>query len=209
MGTWAAASFPTPVTPAICPRSSPGPTGRPGPVLRTDRLNLAQLLDGDGTAVVVHAGADNFANIPGQYHSNDPDQLGLGGADATTRATGDSGKRVACGVVRPGRADLPAGYFLVAGDGGVFAFGDAVFRGGKGGQRLNRPVVGMAVTPGGDGYHLVASDGGVFAFGDAVFEGSTGGMQLNAPVVAHGHHPGRGAWPAWSTSAAPVSARCA
>ncbi|MDQ3946940.1 MAG: superoxide dismutase family protein [Actinomycetota bacterium] len=160
------------------------PDGTARAVLRTDRLNLAHLLAGDGTAAVVHAGGDNFANIPGRYRSNDPDMLGLGGADPMTRATGDSGKRAACGVVRPGQPNLPAGYFMAAGDGGVFAFGDAVFRGSRGGQRLNRPVVGMTGTPGGDGYHLVASDGGVFAFGDAIFEGSTGGTTLTAPVVA-------------------------
>ncbi|MGH9039081.1 MAG: superoxide dismutase family protein, partial [Acidimicrobiia bacterium] len=114
------------------------PDGTAKATVRTDRISMAQLLDGDGTAVVVHAGPDNFAHIPSsKYKSNDPDMLGLGGADAVTRATGDSGKRVACGVVRPGRPNLPAGYFLVAGDGGVFNFGDAPFEGSLGGQRLN------------------------------------------------------------------------
>lgn len=41
-----------------------------------------------------------------------------------------------------------------------------------GGSPLNRPVVGLAPTPGGDGYWLVASDGGIFSFGSAHFEGS-------------------------------------
>ena len=36
------------------------------------------------------------------------------------------------------------GYWLVASDGGIFAFGDAAFEGSTGGQHLNRPVVGMA-----------------------------------------------------------------
>ena len=48
---------------------------------------------------------------------------------------------------------------------------------------LNKPVVGMASTPGGNGYWLVASDGGVFAFGNARFYGSTGSQALNKPVV--------------------------
>ncbi|MGE3835921.1 MAG: M23 family metallopeptidase, partial [Acidimicrobiia bacterium] len=65
-----------------------------------------------------------------------------------------------------------AGYWLVAADGGVFAFGDAVFRGSTGAVRLNQPVVGMAATPSGAGYRLVAADGGVFTFGDAPFLGS-------------------------------------
>jgi hypothetical protein len=36
------------------------------------------------------------------------------------------------------------GYWLVASDGGVFAFGDARFHGSTGGIRLNQPIVGLA-----------------------------------------------------------------
>jgi hypothetical protein len=43
------------------------------------------------------------------------------------------------------------GYWLVASDGGVFAFGDAQFHGSMGGKPLDQPIVGMAgpapVTP--------------------------------------------------------------
>ena len=41
------------------------------------------------------------------------------------------------------------GYWLVASDGGIFAFGDAGFYGSTGGVVLNRPIVGMAATPDG------------------------------------------------------------
>ena len=75
------------------------------------------------------------------------------------------------------------GYWLVASDGGIFAFGDAAFYGSTGGIALNQPIVGMAATPDGKGYWLVASDGGIFAFGDAAFYGSTGGIHLNKPIV--------------------------
>ncbi|MDA8280979.1 MAG: hypothetical protein M0Z63_11280, partial [Actinomycetota bacterium] len=54
-----------------------------------------------------------------------------------------------------------SGYRLVASDGGMFAFGDAVFAGSAGAMHLNRPVVAAASTPDGKGYWLVASDGGV------------------------------------------------
>jgi hypothetical protein len=87
------------------------------------------------------------------------------------------------------------GAWLVASDGGVFAYGDARFFGSTGGIRLNRPVVGMAPTPSGDGYWLVASDGGVFAYGAARFFGSTGGIRLNRPVVGMAPTPsGDGYW---------------
>ena len=35
------------------------------------------------------------------------------------------------------------GYWLVASDGGVFTFGDAVFKGSTGALTLNKPIVGM------------------------------------------------------------------
>ncbi len=57
--------------------------------LTTDRFTLADLRDADGSAVMVHAGPDNFANIPARYAADGPDQ--------ETRDTGDSGSRVACG----------------------------------------------------------------------------------------------------------------
>jgi murein DD-endopeptidase MepM/ murein hydrolase activator NlpD len=75
------------------------------------------------------------------------------------------------------------GYWLVAADGGVFSFGDAVFRGSTGGLRLNQAIVGMASTPSGGGYWLVAADGGVFSFGDAPFLGSDARPRLDAVVA--------------------------
>ena len=59
------------------------------------------------------------------------------------------------------------GYWLVAHDGGVFAFGDAKFYGSLGNRHLTSPIVGMTVTADGRGYWLTAQDGDVFAFGDA------------------------------------------
>jgi ribosomal protein L24E len=75
------------------------------------------------------------------------------------------------------------GYWLVASDGGIFAFGAAVFHGSTGAVTLNKPIVGMESTFNGQGYWLVASDGGIFAFGNAKFFGSTGGITLNKPIV--------------------------
>ncbi|MDQ3757517.1 MAG: SpoIID/LytB domain-containing protein [Actinomycetota bacterium] len=75
------------------------------------------------------------------------------------------------------------GYWVVAPDGGIFAFGMARFHGSMGGIRLNQPVVGMAATPDNGGYWQVARDGGIFSFGNAKFHGSTGAIRLNQPVV--------------------------
>ncbi|MGH9154429.1 MAG: superoxide dismutase family protein, partial [Acidimicrobiales bacterium] len=155
---------------------------------RTDNFTLAQLLDSDGSAVIVHAGADNYANVPARYLQTPGDAPG---PDAATLSTGDSGSRQRCGVTRR----TGQGYLLVAADGGVFAFGDATFAGSTGALRLNQPVMGMAVSSSGQGYWLVAADGGVFAFGDARFSGSTGALRLNRPVVALAPTPsGLGYW---------------
>jgi hypothetical protein len=87
------------------------------------------------------------------------------------------------------------GYWMVASDGGIFAFCDARFFGSTGGTKLNQPIVNMAATPSGNGYWLVASDGGIFAFGDAVFRGSTGAIRLNQPIVGMARTPtGNGYW---------------
>jgi Cu/Zn superoxide dismutase len=149
----------------------------------TDNFGIADLLDEDGSAVIVHANADNYANIPARYTPPAP--------DATTQATGDSGARQRCGEVDK----TGDGYWLAARDGGIFAFGDAEFFGSMGATRLNQPIVGMAATPSGQGYWLVARDGGIFAFGDADFFGSTGNIRLNQPIVGMAATPsGLGYW---------------
>jgi hypothetical protein len=72
---------------------------------------------------------------------------------------------------------------LVAGDGGVFSFGDASFHGSTGNITLAKPITGIAPTPDGDGYWLTAADGGVFSFGDANFYGSAATLSLGGPIV--------------------------
>ncbi|MGI9023611.1 MAG: superoxide dismutase family protein [Acidimicrobiales bacterium] len=57
---------------------------------KTDRVDLAKILDADGSAVIVHAGPDNFANIPARYSATGP--------DTATLNTGDSGGRSYCGM---------------------------------------------------------------------------------------------------------------
>lgn len=66
-------------------------------VTTTDAFTMDDLTSGAKTAIIIHAGADNFANIPERYQVN-----GQPGPDETTMTTGDAGKRVACGVIGSG-----------------------------------------------------------------------------------------------------------
>jgi superoxide dismutase, Cu-Zn family len=63
----------------------------------TDAFTLAELRDADGSAVMVHAGRDNFANIPAERYASVVE--GEDVPDGMTRSTGDAGSRHACGVV--------------------------------------------------------------------------------------------------------------
>lgn len=63
----------------------------------TDRFRVGQLFDADGSSIVVHALPDNHSNIPDRYsHQGPPSGVG---PDAETLKAGDSGGRVACGVI--------------------------------------------------------------------------------------------------------------
>ncbi len=100
-----------------------------------------------------------------------------GATGHTTRATLD------LSVTSPAPPAPSSGYWTVAADGGIFAFGSAQFSGSMGGQHLDAPVVGLAAAPTGGGYWEVAADGGIFAFGSAHFAGSMGGQHLDQPMV--------------------------
>ncbi|MDQ1491154.1 MAG: hypothetical protein QOJ23_3668, partial [Actinomycetota bacterium] len=78
------------------------------------------------------------------------------------------------------------GYWLVATDGGIFAF-DAPFRGSMGATKLNRPISGMVRY--GNGYLMVGGDGGMFNFSSSPFAGSLGDKAPASPVVAVAARP--------------------
>jgi Cu-Zn family superoxide dismutase len=69
-------------------------------VTTTNAFDKADLLSGAGTAIIIHANADNFANIPADRYQQIAG--GAPGPDEATLATGDGGKRVACGVISAG-----------------------------------------------------------------------------------------------------------
>lgn len=64
----------------------------------TGRFKVADLQDQNGSAVMVHADRDNGANIPSDRYES---KGGTGVPDEMTLATGDSGDRVACGLIEP------------------------------------------------------------------------------------------------------------
>ncbi len=66
-----------------------------------DTFTVDELTAGDSAAVMVHAGPDNFANIPERYTATGAPQAG---PDQMTASTGDAGARAACGVIEPAQA---------------------------------------------------------------------------------------------------------
>src|SRR4051794_5782713 len=148
----------------------------------------AQMLPRQGVVQVHHLSAGTHYQPSAVGDDGSVRNLSLLGHDGGPRlvsvwqgAEDCSGSRTASWAV------TPEGHVYIGGTAGHF--GQAL------GLPLNRPIVGMAVTPTGLGYWLVASDGGIFAYGDAPFEGSTGAMTLNQPIVAMASTPsGHGYW---------------
>lgn len=110
-------------------------------------------------------------------------------------------------------ATTPAGYWLIAGDGAVFPFGDAPYYGSiqdalnTGNQlagigrawtlrppatdgvplakdALDAPIVDVVPSGLGAGYMMLASDGGIFNFGQTQFHGSAAGLADDYVAVA-------------------------
>jgi hypothetical protein len=114
-----------------------------------------------------------------------------GARDVIVTNRSDGGTVTCAGCFRV----IGQGYWMVAADGGVFAFGDARFFGDPAAGSLSRPVVSIQPTPTGLGYWLVGSDGGIFAYGDATFLGSAGSLALSKPIVSMAVTPsGKGYW---------------
>jgi superoxide dismutase, Cu-Zn family len=76
-----------------------GADGRAAVRFSTDRFTVRELLDRDGSAIVIHRLPDNYGHIPDRY-THPHDATGTTGPDAVTGETGDAGDRIACGVLR-------------------------------------------------------------------------------------------------------------
>ena len=77
-----------------------GPDGTASAEVETHRFAVSQLFDADGSAIVLHAGTDNFGNVPiGAGRYQDPDAWYA--APTGTGNTGDAGARYGCGTFQP------------------------------------------------------------------------------------------------------------
>jgi hypothetical protein len=121
-----------------------------------------------------------FGSIPG---------LGIAPAGST-----GAGKELNAPIVGMVPSSDGGGYFMVASDGGVFAFGDAKFEGscpGMGG--CSGAAVAVMPDATGNGYWLVTATGHVYSFGDAKSYGSAGAQSV--PVTSAVRTPtGQGYW---------------
>ena len=72
------------------------PDGSAKLVTTTSSFSAADLRNSSGTALIIHQEPDNFGNIPNARYNQ---KNGTPGPDEETLATGDAGKRVACGVI--------------------------------------------------------------------------------------------------------------
>jgi hypothetical protein len=207
-GTSTPTSTPTPTptptptstpTPTTTPTPTPTPTGQHGYWLvgsdggifsfgsapfygSTGAMNLQRPVVGitptadDGGYWLVASDGGIFAFGDAEYHGSIP---GIGLAPAGL----SSPKRLNAPIVGMVPSADGGGYFMVAADGGVFAFGDAKFAGscpGIGG--CSGAAVSVMPDASGNGYWLVTASGHVYAFGDAVNYGAPGPQSV--PVTS-------------------------
>jgi hypothetical protein len=137
------------------------------------------LVAADG-GIFTFGDASFFGSIPG---------LGIAPA-----GSGGGGRTLNAPIVGMVPSANGGGYFMVAADGGVFAFGDAAFEGscpGIGG--CSGTAVTVMPDASGNGYWLVTATGHVYAFGDAHSFGEPGAQ--SAAVTSAVRTPdGQGYW---------------
>ncbi|MDQ1461718.1 MAG: hypothetical protein QOI08_3202 [Actinomycetota bacterium] len=200
----------SPASPAVVPNAVPSAPARPGVVAGNGQVQVSFGAPFNGgraiTGYTAACGSSDGGGSGSASGSRSPLTVtGLTNDRAYTcdvfarNANGAGGRSAPSARVVPVdpvsvRARAAHGFRMVAGDGGVFAFGNVANYGSAAGIATNL-VVGMTATRDDAGYWLVATDGGIFSFGNARFYGSTGAMRLNQPVVGMAATPtGRGYW---------------
>lgn len=162
----------------------------------TTRLDVDEVV---GKGVIVHASADNLANIPDERYD------GVDGGpvpDEETLGAGDSGGRVACGVIEPGPATGPSDPEQP----GVPVPADAVVefrdladqpRGGAtftftetSTAAVTAEVTGLQPTDDFHGWHVHAGDRCRFDADTPDFDYALGHLGAGPDGVPHGDHPG-------------------
>jgi len=72
---------------------------------------------------------------------------------------------------------------MVAGDGGIFAFGDAGFYGSAVDGSAEKRIVDIAATATGKGYYITASNGAIYTYGDAKSYGGAEALKLAHGII--------------------------
>lgn len=171
--------------------------GRGEGATTTTRLDLDEVV---GKGVIVHAGADNLANIPDErYDAVDGGPV----PDEETLGAGDSGGRVACGVVQQGPPSpdalpaAPSAQPLVASelvelrDPADQPRGDAAFLFTEtASAAVAAQVTGLQPVDDFHGWHVHAGDRCRFDAATPDFDYALGHLGHDLGAVDHGDHPG-------------------
>ena len=133
----------------------------------------------DGGYWLVASDGGIFSFGDAGYYGSIP---GLGVAPAGT----SGGDHLNAPIVGMVASSDGGGYFMVAADGGVFAFGDATFEGscpGIGG--CAGAAVAVAPDASGRGYWLITATGHIYSFGDAAYYGAPGPQSSSVTSMVH------------------------
>ena len=110
-------------------------------------IGVVVLVLGCGAATASDVLASSASSLTGHVESGTPGPDAVTAFGAAAAVPGTTLHGLAAPVVGAAATPDGLGYWVVAADGGIFAYGDAAFEGSTGGIHLNAPVVGMAATP--------------------------------------------------------------
>jgi hypothetical protein len=149
------------------------------------------LLCADDTPEIQYGDSHGSPNVVGGYGSGQCSFSAMQPNPAPVAGAGGNKAGPLAHISKP-TATSP-GYWLTAGDGGVFSFGEPFF--GSQAGIIGQPVVGIAGVPGGGGYDLAGNEGAVYRQGQHALDCSGLTVLPNQPVVGIATAPGgNGCW---------------